>query len=806
MYCKTRKRTAAMLLAVSCMMTGILIPDTTARANYINTNRDTLLPEEAMEIVEQSVDEYEKLYETDSAVYYFRDDRDIIAVFDKESGYLWKTGLDAEAAKKLKAKALSASTDEEFQELEDTPIEDNMNEIYTDMANSLITVEYRSLDAIETLKKASSASSASESTLQKAAENRYCLDINFKEIDLQMKVYITFGEKQITYQIPYDQMSGEGRYCMTSLYIAPFLGSSGGQILKFDRETGGYDITEKKETSSGYAFVPDGSGALIRFRDNNVAFQEYVGDVYGEDISQGEYYYESLTDAVPLKNPVMPVFGAAYGNDQAAFVAYADEGDEYMSIQCTPEENMTYYTWTCAKFNYNLKYHQVYNKAGDGYFSLMEEPNAFDISMTYEFLSGDGSGSTPAADYVGMALAYRQHLIEEGILSEQLKDNGEEIPIRLDFMMSDAKSSVVGMENVVSTTVDDVAEILTDVMKNGITNINTGLWGWQKKGESIAKPYTQKCSSKIGTKKEFKGLIASFGEQGVDISYGTDYVTINKEMMNYYGNAVAHVNSWYAYQDKSVLLPTTAPVTQFGYAKPAKSAEWLKKQYQKQKETVASMTVEGIGSVLTGDYANAGHTTVSDAIALYQGTLQELDDVKLNLTNPGMYLWKYTDRYLQAPVGHSQYIFETDAVPFLQIVLNGTMEVYAPYANFSFYTQADILKMIDYNLFPSFVLTKEPSYLLADTVSADLYSTEYTLYGELIETVYREVNEVLSQVSGYEWTNRIVEKEGVIVNVYTKGNEEKKVIINYTQDTQTVDGVKVDALSAAAVQSGSGAD
>lgn len=806
MYCRTRKRTAAMLLAASCMVTGILFPETTAYANYINTNRDTLLPEEAMEIVEQSVEEYEKLYETDSAVYYFRDDRDIIAVFDKESGYLWKTGLDAEAAKKLKAKALSASTEEDFKELENTPIEDNMNEIYTDMANSLITVEYRSLDSIETLKKASSASSASESTLQKVTENQYCLDVDFKEIDLQMKVYITFGEKQISYQIPYDQMSGEGRYCMTSLYITPFLGSSGGQVLKFDKETGGYDITEKKETPSGYAFVPDGSGALIRFRDNNVAFQEYVGDVYGEDISQGEYYYESLTDAVPLKNPVMPVFGVAYGNDQAAFVAYADEGDEYMSIQCTPEENMTYYTWTCAKFNYNLKYHQVYNKAGDGYFSLMEEPNAFDISMTYEFLSGDGSGSTPAADYVGMALAYRQHLMEEGVLSEQLKDNGEEIPIRLDFMMSNAKSSVVGMENVVSTTVDDVTEILTDVMKHGIININAGLWGWQKKGESIAKPYTRKYSSRIGTKKEFKELIASFGEQGVDISYGNDYVTINKEMMNYYGNAVAHVNSWYAYQDKSVLLPTTAPVSQFGYAKPAKSAEWIKKQYQGQKETVTSMTVKGIGSVLTGDYANAGHTTVSDAIALYQDTLQELGDVKLNLTNPGMYLWKYTDRYLQAPVGHSQYIFETDAVPFLQIVLNGTMEVYAPYANFSFYTQADILKMIDYNLFPSFVLTKEPSYLLADTVSADLYSTEYTLYRELIGTVYREVNEVLSQVSGYEWTNRIVEKDGVIVNVYTKGTEEKKVVINYTQDTQTIDGVKVDALSAVAVQGGNGAD
>ena len=56
--------------------------------SYISTNRDTRLPEESIEIKEQSVADYEKLYETESAIYYFRDDRDIIAVYDKESGYL----------------------------------------------------------------------------------------------------------------------------------------------------------------------------------------------------------------------------------------------------------------------------------------------------------------------------------------------------------------------------------------------------------------------------------------------------------------------------------------------------------------------------------------------------------------------------------------------------------------------------------------------------------------------------------------------------------------------------------------------
>lgn len=797
-HLKGEKRLAAGFLAL-CMLAGSHFPGGKVHAEYIHTNRDTLPPGLAMEIKEESMEEYEKLYETDGAVYYFREDRDIIAVLDKESGYLWKTGLDAPAAKKLRAKAMGASTEEEFEELENMPVEDNMNEIYTDMANSLITVEYRSPESLESLKKISSASSGSESALQKLEENRFCLDVDFKEIDLQMKVYITFGEKKIQYHIPYDEFTGEGTKSMTTLYLTPFLGANGGQLLRFNRESGEYDIVERKDAPPGYAFVPDGSGALIRFQDNSAIFRQYTGDVYGSDVSQWEYYNAMLTDAMPLKDPVMPVFGVALGNDQAAFVAYADEGAEYMSIICTPEENTTYYTWTCPQFTYNLRYHQVFNKAGDGYFQMMEEPNAFDISMTYEFLSGDGSGSTEAADYVGMALTYRKHLIEEGILTEGNEDLEEPsggVPIRLDFLMSDAKSGVVGLENVVMTTAEDVRGILADVMDNGIRNINCGLQGWQKKGVTFSRPDTRKYSSAIGSGSDFENLMTDFSEMGVDISFQEDYVTINKTMMSYFDNAVKHINSWYSYVDKSNLLPPTAPVTQFGYARPERSVKWLEEQYEHAKGIADSMTIGGIGSILTGDYADSGHTTVSGTMALYQEQLGAMKEVKKNIKNPGMYLWQYTDRYLQAPVGHSQYIFETDAVPFLQLVLNGTMEVYAPYANFSFYTQTDILKMIDYNLSPSFILTQEPSWKLADTVSADLYSTEYSLYKSLIQEVYSQVNAALGQVKGFRWVDRLVAADGVIVNVYEKDGQVKRIIINYTDDPVTMEGVETAPKSA----------
>ena len=800
MYSKAKKRFIALLLMGS-MMCGIVAPETDAQAVYINTNRDTGLPEEAIEIVEQSVEDYEELYETDSAIYYFRDDRDVIAVFDKESGYLWKTGLDSATSKELKKLARDAETEEDFEMLENNPMEENMNEIYTNFANSLVSIEYREVDNVETLKKASSASDDSESTLSKISDNEYCLDVDFQELDLQLKMYITFGEKEISYDIPFEEMTGEGLYALTDLYITPFMGASGGEVMKFNRETGEYDILEKKDTLTGYALIPDGSGALVRFRDNTVAFQGYTGDVYGADISQKEYYYAQLSDAIALKDPVMPVFGVAYGDNQIAFVAYADEGDEHMSVMLTPEENTTYYTWTCPKFTYNMKFYKVYNKAGDGYYALMEEPNKFDISMTYEFLTGDGSGSTEAANYVGMARAYRQHLIEAGVLTEGGNTQTEDIPIRLDFIMSDAKSSFIGMENIVVTTADDVETILNDVIADGITNVNSGVYGWQKKGVSFSKPYTQKFTSKIGTKKEFQNLFTTFAEEGIDISYAQDYVTISESMLNYYKTAVRHANAWYAYEDRSALLMDTVPTFYFGFAIPTKSASWLLKQYDKMKDYSQSMTIEGIGSILTGTFTSDDDVyTVDEATVLYQDTLSQMQDVMLNVETPGTYLWQYTDRYLQAPVGHSQYIFETDAVPFLQIVLNGTMEVYAPYANFSFYTQSDILKMIDYNLYPSFILSHEPSYELSDTVSCDLYSTEYSLWEELITEIYTEINAVLSQVAGYQWMNRTVVEDGVIVNTYELDGVEKEVVINYTSDTVSYQGQRIDALSALVIE------
>ncbi|MBO4377823.1 MAG: hypothetical protein J5889_02580, partial [Clostridia bacterium] len=412
---------------------------------------------------------------------------------------------------------------------------------------------------------------------------------------------------------------------------------------------------------------------------------------------------------------------------------------------------------------------------------------------------GDGNDGTPSADYVGMAKAYREHLIETGVLTE-MPETSADIPIRLDFIMSDSENGVILTRQVTVTTTDDVREILNDVMADGITNISSGLIGWQKKGESLTRPDKDTYSGKTGTKAEFRKLITEFAGKGIDISQARETTTINSVMTSYYRTAVKAVSNWYVSVDKRWLLQESAPVAIFGFATPEKTADWTAAFARNVEGYSGSVTLSGITNVLNSNWSRSGcETTLTETIRLYADTLAGIT-VKLNLENPNQYLWKYTDRFLQMPVGNSWYIYESDSVPFLQMVLRGTMEMYAPYANFSFYTQDCILRMIDYNISPAFILSKEASWNLADTLSSHLYSTEYELYRELVRSIYTQINEVLTQVQGFDWTGREAVRDGVIVNSYRRGDEERKIIINYTANDIELDGVTVPAQRAVAVR------
>jgi hypothetical protein len=771
------------------LLTFVVAFTIVAASQYIPTSHDTSLPPEKITYDDLQPTEFELLYEAENLIYYFREDRDILAIKDKRNGYLWKTGLDIEFNKYLEEACKLVPDD---QKVDCLPIEDRLNTTYTGIANSLLTIEYYDISSsIRRISSASDAGVTSKLATVNDDPSHRRLDVRFGTLRIDIKVHIYFDEDGIRYEIRDDEITGEGVSVLAAVMLTPFMGASGGAKLYWDPEREAFRRAVPNPPLDGYVLVPDGPGALIRFVDRNTSLTSYDGDIYGDDLTESDYYYGWETSYLPLKSPMMPVFGIAHGNRQAAFVAYATSGGEYLNVVVSPEANLTNYTYAYPRFEYNKLFHQVYNRQGDGYFTLMENRNHFDISMRYDFLANDGAQDGYPADYVGMALKYRDYLKANDGLPKSTRSKGD-IPIRLDFVMSDIKRSVFGMEDVIATTANQVKDILSDVKALGINHVTSGLLGWQKGGITNGHPGKTDWSGSIGSQGDFKDLNDFAKELGYDVSISQNYVIIHKDQVNYLNTAAKHMNGWYL----EYRLRDNMPVNLFSYARPSVSAKWMIEQSRRLSGIgFDSLTVEGIPNILISEYSKES-SEVDKTIELYQQTFKQLEDWKISATMPNDYLWKYIDRFLQAPVYSSQFLIQTDTVPFLQLVINNNMEMYAPYSNFSFYTRQDVLRMIDYNLSPSFVLTHYPSYQLTLTNSARFYSTEYVQYKDLIQQIYQDVNEALKDVTHAQWIDRIVIENGVIQNVYDNG---MVVIINYTSEPIEIFGTTIAGESAKAV-------
>lgn len=769
---------------------------------YIATAHDTRPAPEKAVFEKLDFSDYVLLCETENFIFYWREDRDVLGIENKQNGICMKTGVDLpfsgdakDLVKQLKKDGVSA--EELLSKYQ--PYADDLNSTYVAIANSLITIEYIDSDKTKQISSASEKKAASYLEPVPGEENEFVLRVSFSSPEIGLNVYLSLSDQGIRYRVPRAGFTGQDLNKLSAVLFTPFLCASGGCMKVIDPDT--LDWTEQDSYRvPGYVLVPDGSGALIRLSDNTSVFNPYDGDVYGKDYATETYYDTELHDDVPVHNPVMPVFGMAQGDKQMAFVAWADSGAEYMDIIVNPDETKsTSYTWAYPRFEYNVKYYQLYDEHGNGFFTAMDELFTYDIDLTYRFLYGDGGDGTPPADYTGMAQAYREHLIDTGVLKIRDAEKAD-IPLRLDFIMADAENGVILTRQVTVTTTEDVRGILNDVMESGIENVNCGLIGWQSKGESLSRPDQDKYSNSVGSKSSFEKLIRDFREKGVEISQARNTTRINSLMTNYYGTAVKSISNWYVSVNEGWLLPESVPTYTFGFATPEKTAQWTRAFARNVRDFSEAITLSGISNVLNSHWSRSGaETTVTEAIRLYAETLEGLG-MKLNLENPNLYLWKYADKYLQIPVGNSWYIYESDSVPFLQMVLYGTMEMYAPYANFSFYTQDCVLRMIDYNISPSFILSKEASWNLADSFSANLYSTEYSLYKELIQTIYACVNEALREVQGYDWIHRDVIQNGVVVNTYRQEEKTVRIVINYTSDAVAFEGVSVPALSAAVIK------
>ena len=63
------------------------------------------------------------------------------------------------------------------------------------------------------------------------------------------------------------------------------------------------------------------------------------------------------------------------------------------------------------------------------------------------------------------------------------------------------------------------------------------------------------------------------------------------------------------------------------------------------------------------------------------------------------------------------------------------MPKYTPYLNFNAMGRERLLQMIDFNIYPSYILTMEPTFKMRNTGSSGYYSTNYHDYKDEITLI-----------------------------------------------------------------------
>ena len=204
------------------------------------------------------------------------------------------------------------------------------------------------------------------------------------------------------------------------------------------------------------------------------------------------------------------------------------------------------------------------------------------------------------------------------------------------------------------------------------------------------------------------------------------------------------------------------------------------------------LMLEGMAKYLHADYTINDEKT-RDVVA---GELTNtLGKAKQNLLfdAENLYMLKYANKIVDIPVSSSQYVYETDSVPFLQMVLRGSVDYYAPYSNLGFYSNASVLKMIEYGTYPSFMVMGEDNFSISDTPLENYFSLNFEDWEDKIYNVYGNVNGALSHVKGAAIKEHHVVVEGVYCTTY---DNDVQIYVNYNNnDYVTEDGVTVPAES-----------
>ncbi|MBE6649116.1 MAG: hypothetical protein E7614_06305 [Ruminococcaceae bacterium] len=568
-----------------------------------------------------------------------------------------------------------------------------------------------------------------------------------------------------------------GKYSLSNILMLPFAGT--GNV-----------------SNEGYVFSPDGCGTIYDFEDIYIKAISTSENVFGQD------YSFSTVGGANKEAIRVPVFGIVENekitikdestdvtpdtdeqpdvneqpdeqpdesedpeDDEAdeeevyykkhGFFAVIEKGESLANIII--ERQGTFHTYVQAYTGFNPRPKDTYAltggiSAGTNALWTVEADRKYtgDFTLKIFILEED------ECSYVGMAKKYRQYLTDNGVL-KPIDDKNENIPLYLETVGAiDSTDRFMGVPYEIKqelTTYENTIEILRQLMTEAnIDNINIKMAGWVNGGINSLVPTKIELLKELGGEEGFKKLVDYCNENGFGLfpEFEFSYAVANELFDDF--DAKKHlaktIDNRNAYKKEYDALMQAYAYSNKGIISTNSMLKFYKSLYEDFDDYgIKNISVSSLGTDLSSDFNKDDPLNREDSKTLMSQLLEKMakDNEQVMISGGNSFAWEYVDHILGLPLENTMHIYATASVPFLSMVLHGSINYSGSAINLAGDYDKFLLKTIENGANPYFIIAYEnASELKANHVLSEYYSVRYSILKQTIVDTYGELNKVLN--------------------------------------------------------------
>lgn len=557
------------------------------------------------------------------------------------------------------------------------------------------------------------------------------------------------------------------------------------EIITSIRVLGYFGSLDKDE--QGYFLIPNGSGALVNASKQASKTESVSIPIYGTDYTI-PVERKSDNDTANM----LPVFGISRAND--GVFAIIEDNDAISSIDVTKAAENGKMNTVSASFSINAVQNIGLSDTSLSKFYVTSDVKYDgDTIIRYIFLEKENH------EYSGMASIYRAYLD----LNQNRKRNSknEDIPLYIETIGSVyGKTSTLGIvhdKNVAMTTFENDIEILKDISKSDINNVNLILSGWFNGGEQQQLADKVEIMSVLGGNRGFEKLL--------DYAQNCNFKIYPKLLLNSFGdkvsNSVKNKNASKTLGNKKSLIYRYDKITsnylddgsQRYILTPAKQKSISDKLLNKlESRNIDSVLIDDLAYTFYSDYNNKSEFLRQHSLLQSEQILGEYSNKtkELMLAKPNVNSAQFSDSYTDIPNSSGSYRIFDSSVPFVQMIYHGYADYSATSINFTSDFDTNFLKCAEYGSCLKFRFIYNEDADISSVEETDYYAARYSRWKEKMFNSYKELNEILSPVKNAVMIDHLRLSEGIYKTDYDNGYS---VYVNYNDMDYNFNGVSVKA-------------